>query len=176
MPTAPPPPPLFTSAIGTGTSFSSTMILWTIRAIRSEPPPRPKGITNSTSLVGFQPCADTANGNAASSNRRMKKRIVSSSENVVVEANYTRPHGDAGRGRLARRAARHEVGRRRVRAAGKRLQGHGGEGRAGPISPLCFEKLPLGPPHADRARAEGPGEGGADLLRRARHVRERLGV
>src|SRR5688572_21065203 len=97
MPTAPPPPPLFTSAIGTGTSFSSTMILWTIRAIRSEPPPRPNGITNSTSLVGFQPWADTAEANtagrAASSNKRTKKRIVSSSENVWLRRTILGPMG-----------------------------------------------------------------------------------
>jgi hypothetical protein len=43
-----------TSATGTGTSFSSVMILWMIRAIRSAPPPTAKGMTNSTSRVGFQ--------------------------------------------------------------------------------------------------------------------------
>ena len=42
-------------------------------------------------------------------------------KSVVVEANYTRGHGDAGRGRLARRSARYEVDRRRVRPAGKRV-------------------------------------------------------
>ena len=60
MPAAPPPPGLFTSATGTGTSFSSVITLWITRAIRSAPPPTANGITNSTSLVGFQPCADTA--------------------------------------------------------------------------------------------------------------------
>ena len=83
MPAAPPPPGLFTSATGTGTSFSSTMILWITRAIRSAPPPTANGITNSTSLVGFHPCADAADvstaGNSASNIKRNRKRIVSSS-------------------------------------------------------------------------------------------------
>src|SRR5688500_8852150 len=83
MPAAPPPPGLLTSATGTGTSFSSVMILWITRAIRSAPPPTANGITNSTSLLGFQPWADTANGSTARKKLR-KKRIVSSSEKDLV--------------------------------------------------------------------------------------------
>src|SRR6185503_13449299 len=75
MPAAPPPPGLLTSATGTGTSFSSVMILWITRASRSAPPPTANGITNSTSLVGFQPCASAAHGNAASTRSLKKKRI-----------------------------------------------------------------------------------------------------
>src|SRR5262245_34972298 len=178
MPAAPPPPGLFTSATGTGTSFSSTMILWITRAIRSAPPPTANGTTNSTSLVGFQPCASAAAGSAASTNSLARKRIEfsSSGERRCCRAHYTRAHGHAGRGRLAGRPARHESHRRGVRPAGKRVPRPGERARGGPLPPLCFEKLSLGAPYAGGARDEGPGEGGAGLLCGTGHVRERLGV
>src|SRR4026209_2894385 len=84
MPAAPPPPGLFTSATGTGTSLSSVKILWITRAIRSAPPPTANGITNSTSLVGFQPWAAAAKGSEAINKKRIKKRIVPPPRESVV--------------------------------------------------------------------------------------------
>src|SRR5688572_3200358 len=118
------------------------MILWITRAIRSAPPPRPNGITNSTSLVGFHPWASAASGKTASSrNKRAKQRMVSSSKRkTCCRAHYTRGHGDAGRGRLARRPARHEIHRRGVRQGGKRVPRPGARGggrnEARPLPPL----------------------------------------
>src|SRR5512134_679956 len=165
MPAAPPPPGLFTIAIDTGTSFSSTITLWITRAIRSAPPPRPKGTTNSTSFVGFQPWADAASGTASKTSKRAKKRM----DSLLSKKNYTRPHGDADRGRVERRSARHQIDRRGVRQAGKRVPGPGDRARARALPAVRGEKLPLGAPHADRACAEGAGAGGPGALRRPLH-------
>src|SRR5574341_43815 len=173
MPAAPPPPGLLTIATGTGTSFSSVMILWMTRAIRSAPPPTANGTTNSTSLVGFHPCASAAHGMSASARTFARNRIGF----LLLRKNYTRPHGHVDRGRLARRPARHEIHRRGVRQAGKRVPRSGTRrARSGPLPALRREKLPLGAPHARRARAEGTGKGGAGVLCRSVHGRERLGI
>src|SRR5690349_4916055 len=130
MPAAPPPPGLFTSATGTGTIFSSVMILWITRASRSAPPPTANGITNSTSLVGFQPWPKAASGTASNSDARKRMGFP------LLGKNYTRDHGPVGRGRLERRAARHQVERRRVRQGGKRVSQLGERAAIRPLPPV----------------------------------------
>src|SRR5918999_1215208 len=177
MPAAPPPPGLLTSATGTGTSFSSVMILWITRASRSAPPPTANGMTNSTSLLGFQPWAPAANGSSEKNNRQTKRRIGSSSgSRRCSRGHYTRAHGDAGRGRLERRSARQRVHRRGVRQAGERVSRPCRRARGRPLPPVRLEKLPVGAPHARGARAERAGEGDRGLLRRPVHGRERLAI
>src|SRR5262245_13115740 len=173
MPAAPPPPGLFTIATGTGTSFSSVMILWITRASRSAPPPTANGTTNSTSLVGFHACASAAQGTTASSRTFAKNRMWV----LLLRKNYTRPYGPVGRGRLARRPARHQIHRRGVRPAGKRVPRSGTRHAASrPLPSLRFEKLPLGAPHACRARDEGARESRPRVLRGSVHGGERLGI
>src|SRR5262245_20104689 len=173
MPAAPPPPGLFTIATGTGTSFSSVITLWITRAIRSAPPPTANGTTNSTSLVGFHACASAAQGTTASSRTFAKNRMWV----LLLRKNYTRPYGPVGRGRLARRPARHEIDGRSVRPGGKRVPRSGTRHAAGrPLPSLCFEKLPLGAPHARGARAEGARKSRAGVLRRSVHGGARLGI
>jgi hypothetical protein len=57
MPTVAPPPGLFTTMIGTGTSFSVWRMFWMVRAVLSTPLPGAVATMNSTGFSGRQAVA-----------------------------------------------------------------------------------------------------------------------
>src|SRR5689334_23312610 len=86
QPSAPLPPDLFTTTIGTCTSLFFWIADWTVRAKMSVPPPGPAVAMNSMGLVGSQASAawDAANDAVAASAASARAAILFSCISLLL--------------------------------------------------------------------------------------------